>query len=131
MNITKGFWKTIEGYKAEVLSVRRYAIGWIETEPYYWFIKSGICVTRPGNQLSLVEPWSDKHEWKWNWDATPRFNYLAMDEDGIWRLYESRPVCKSKMWVAFAVGTAIPAAYYPKYTGDWKDSLICRPEITK
>lgn len=71
MTITKGFWRTEDGNKAEVVDVRGgAAIGWIGDLPYKWDLEGNLKMSFMVKDLSkLSEPWIDKPEW--DWSTTP------------------------------------------------------------
>lgn len=125
MTITKGFWRTEDGVKAEVVDVRNgFAIGWVNDYAHTWS-ENGISIAM--SLFNLTEPWIDKPEW--DWSATPPwFNWLAMDSNDRWFLYADKPDINYKNWYAIKF-IDIPPQYAPKWSGDWKDSLVGRPGV--
>lgn len=129
MTITKGFWRTEDGNKAEVVDVRGgAAIGWIGDLPYKWDLEGNLKMSFMVKDLSkLSEPWIDKPEWDWS-TTPPWLNWLAMDDDGLWYLFQSKPDIRSTTRCRGHV-VSVPKEYAPKWSGDWKDSLVCRPGV--
>lgn len=127
MNITPGFWRTRNGNKAEVVDVRYcFAIGWLCDGTHKW---NSDGISSLINDYNLVEPWVDKPEWDWS-KTLPWINWLAMDQDGIWYLFGTKPDLRSTTW--FTVEGAILNVhrdYAPKWRGNWKDSLVGRPGV--
>lgn len=63
-----------------------------------------------------------------DWSAMPRWaKWVAMDESGKWYFFFETPSKKTTVWLAASCGF-IPPEYYPTFTGNWKDSLIERPQ---
>ncbi len=81
------------------------------------------------HEWDLVSEWIDKPEWDWsksaNWHVA-----IAMDEDRRWFSYTGEPRTDNIVWVVPNV-QLIPPEHAPKWTGDWKDSLIVRPGFEK
>lgn len=59
-----------------------------------------------------------KPSWK---DAPKWANYLAMDDDGRWYWYETKPMISSGAWYSHANDFAVCEI------AGWKDSLESRP----
>ena len=57
-----------------------------------------------------------KPDWK---DAPPWANYLAMDDNGLWRWHAQQPVIQEFYW--HSGGRIAPA------NSSWRDSLEARP----
>lgn len=59
----------------------------------------------------------------------PDYKWLAVDEDGTAWLFSEKPVKYGKYWGAG--GNTVPAECFASFNrgeGDWKDSLVERPE---
>ena len=84
--------------------------------------------------LSTNQPWDIISEWIekpiFDWDKqSPWFNFAAMDENGKWYLFSTRPEINGVAWFTdSSSATMVPAKYEPKFNGNWKDSLIERPK---
>jgi hypothetical protein len=67
-----------------------------------------------------------------DWSAMPAWAVaVAMDDDSVWYWYDSIPENDGKHDWLLQVGYyngLIPPSYKPKFDGDWKDSLVTRPE---
>lgn len=77
----------------------------------------------------LVSIWTESPEVDWS-VIPPWMNWVAMDENGEWAAYTVKPETLSDEWFlndGRADHVYIPPAYAPKYSGDWKDSLVERP----
>ncbi len=85
----------------------------------------------PGQPHSddLISEWIDKPEWDWS-KAADWHVAIAMDADRRWFPFREVP---SKVEIAWCGShdRSIPPEYAPKWTGDWKDSLIVRPGFEK
>jgi hypothetical protein len=64
-----------------------------------------------------------------DWSCLPPWmNYISMDKDGVWSAYVVEPKIAKGYWMN-EVFLQIVRDYEPKgYTGDWKDSIMQRPE---
>ena len=77
----------------------------------------------------IVGLWVDKPEFDWS-KAAAWSNYVSMDENGGWWTYKERPTVNDGGWCDIAPDPAwgrVPKEFYPTFSGDWKDSLIERP----
>jgi len=67
------------------------------------------------------------------WAALPAWaKWVAQDSDGRWFYFASpvAPWMTEIEWVdPRQVYARIPEGYEPKWEGDWKDSLVKRPEM--
>ena len=75
----------------------------------------GPWVEKPVFDRSLLPPWCNKA--------------IAMDQNGRWWHYNEEPTRREEMdmWgvtTPYGESQRIPAAYAPKWEGDWKDSLL-------
>jgi hypothetical protein len=78
----------------------------------------------------IVSEWIDKPVI--DWATMPVWaKFVAMDKGGKWYLHTSKPLIDEDFyyWNAKLDGIAnlIPIQYYPKWEGDWRNSLIERP----
>lgn len=79
----------------------------------------------------LIAPWIDRPTVNWS-DMPAWAKWAAMDKSGEWSFYEEHPNIFSDVWSAASdryAATAIPPDYAPKWTGDWRESLVARPEV--
>jgi len=55
---------------------------------------------------------------------------VAMDDTGFWYRFDVLPVPSGRVWSAQCVGSCFKMhpSEYPKFTGNWNDSLCVRPE---
>lgn len=134
MKITLGEWKTRSGRKAIVAGVTDDAsikepyrvIGWLNGKGRAW-TSSGVAT--PGfEDDDLIAPWSDPVPWDWS-TTPPWINWIAMDSNGYWYMYDSEPGVEEKGW-SFTVMFAyrIPKSHCPKWSGDLKLSKTMRPK---
>ena len=65
----------------------------------------------------------------WDWSTTPPWiNWIAMDEDGLWYLFDEEPTERVGYWDPEGSSShQIPKSHYPKWSGDWKLSKTMRP----
>jgi hypothetical protein len=80
----------------------------------------------------LIAPWIDKPVVDWSKMAAWH-RFVAMDFGGAWRTYSSLPVVSEvgNVWIANNgndLGQCVPPAHCPQWTGDWRDSLVERPD---
>jgi len=130
------FYKTRDGRKARIYAVDggsdtpvHGAIlgpgrGW---NTYVWN-NSGINYYSRPDDCELISEWTDKPEV--DWSAMPRWaEWYAIDGNGIPRWFNGRmPSIKDDIWVNYELWGVVPFEYAPKWDGDWKDSLVRRPE---
>jgi len=130
------FYRTRDGRKARIYATDCEIHGAINEIENHWeaiqWMKSG--KHRHCENLDLIAPWIDRPEV--NWSALAAWHrWVAMDENGEWFSYVLKPVrIISKMWSTDPEGNddeffQIRATYAPKFSGDWKDSLVERPQI--
>jgi len=78
----------------------------------------------------LISEWTDRPEV--DWSAMPRWaEWVAMDKDGEWTFFSAKPSMDIGCWWSDGDVTylaEIPPSYAPKWDGDWRDSLVRRPE---
>lgn len=62
---------------------------------------------------------------------SPWFKYVAMDRNDIWFMFKTAPTINNNFWKNYDCihdpYLRIPDEYAPKFDGDWKDSLVERP----
>ena len=75
----------------------------------------------------LVAEWVDKPEFDWS-VIPPWLNYLAMDHDGAWYLFEQKPALfRDLEWDSNGGALhRIPSKFAPTWTGRPEDSLVER-----
>ena len=83
------------------------------------------------NEYDIIAPWQDPLDFEW--DCLPKWKdrYIAMDENGSWLSYASKPQPRHYTWGATddSGQQVIPKEYHPKnYTGTWQDSLHVNPK---
>lgn len=96
--------------------------------------EAGCCdINGSESPLDLIAPlassptidWSKEREW---------VKAIAMDKDGSWWRYSSPPAARDASWVTGGFFHQLHPTEYPTnpdgtpWTGDWKNSLIVRPE---
>lgn len=86
------------------------------------------------NPWDIISEWVDKPQVNWS-IIPPWFNWVAMDEDGEWFAFVLSPSIElgANWWGTSNSETIkamlIPGYYAPKWTGDWKLSLVERPKV--
>lgn len=130
------FYKTRNGRKARIYAVDgtdEYPIhgaildrtdGWCI---YVWRNDGGNLPSQPYHS-DLISEWTDRPEV--DWSAMPKWaEWYAIDGNGIPRWFNGRmPSIKDDIWVNYELWGVVPFEYAPKWSGDWKDSLVKRPE---
>lgn len=98
-----------------------------------------ILVTREGffgfpndmNGKDLIAPWLDAPEVEWA--AMPKWaNYVSKDSSGNWNYSIREPYIESgesEWMIRDGCFSQIPNSYCPKWSGDWRQSLVKRPEV--
>jgi hypothetical protein len=77
----------------------------------------------------LISEWIDKPEWDWS-KAADWHVAIAMDEDKRWFPFREVPSKVEISWCG-SHDRSIPPEHAPKWTGDWRESLIVRPGFEK
>jgi len=79
------------------------------------------------SSADLIAPWID--EPVVNWDAMPAWaNWVAMEDEGDWFWLTNEPIMADDGFnTLHGKWGSIPEAYYPQFSGDWKDSKVKRP----
>ena len=105
-----------------------------------WVDLAGRNYTKTGDSsCDLISEWIDAPEVDWSF-IPPWFIALAMNKNFDWRAFTEKPslLVGNSIWsipgTFYQPGQTvidIPSQYAPKFTGDWKDSLVCRPGFEK
>lgn len=102
----------------------------------YTYTMSGEYYYESTHPLDLISEYVEKPKVDWSKFAAWH-NYLAMDKDGRWHAFCDLPIIITTYWqdrdeacrlVPKEYCQRVPNEYYPEFSGDWKDSLICRDE---
>ena len=82
------------------------------------------------SEQDIIGPWIDAPDCSALWPLLPPWiKYLAQDYNRDWYATLDKPELKEKYWTACpGKFIAIPKKYAPIYSGDWKDSLVERPQ---
>lgn len=139
MKITLGERKTRKGQKAIVAAENpnkqnlcRF-VGWIAGNPFGWDINGDAVSFDTPSPYDIVDTWTDPVPWDWS-TTPPWINWIAMDSDGVWILFDGEPELLESRWSSGPgiYSCTIPFKHAPKWTGDWKLSKTCRPkEVAK
>jgi len=139
MKITLGEWKTRDGRKAIVAAENPDAheacrlVGWVDGKSCAWRC-DGLWHLAENQQYNadLIAPWTEPVPWDWS-TTPPWINWIAMDSNGSWYMYDSEPGVAEKCWSFTGMSThRIPKSHSPKWSGDWKLSKTQRPkEVAK
>lgn len=62
------------------------------------------------------------------WARHKNAKWIAMDNGGRWYCYDNEPETAEGIWVASGLCQPLDLDYRPAFTGDWKDSKLCRPD---
>lgn len=138
MKIEAGkFYRTRDGHRARVYAVdgrdpypAHGAIffdgaGWIGNT---WTIEGSVSVALHPRCYDLISEWVDKPVVDWSKMAAWH-RWVAMDSDKRWYAFADEPRICDVAWHAATNSNSIPTAYYPTFSGDWKDSLVERPTV--
>lgn len=134
MNIEVGkFYKTRDGRKARIYAVDggqgNFLHGAIYNEGYWatasWF-SNGTIYSHGESPNDLIAPWIDKPEFDRNF--LPKWKAIAMESSGSWWAFSEVPYITEhyNYWDATGnvLAVRIPSEHAPKWSGDWKDSLL-------
>lgn len=91
-----------------------------------WTISGRYVSDRDNSDYDLVSEWVETVPWDWS-TTPPWINYVAMDIDLEWMLYSDKPKQAQSGWRTEGPYCAVPPAFWPKWSGDWKQSLTVRP----
>jgi hypothetical protein len=132
MIIEKGkLYRTRGGYKVEVLTTDRN-----ECRPVVVMFEDGNIEVlyqngsrwndKSESELDLIAEWTEPVEIPWS-DYPTWCKWVAMDENGKWYGFTSKPFKTNIFWVGDDA-CYIPEDYTPhNFTGDWTESLFERP----
>lgn len=96
-----------------------------------WYVNNwsehGVFANGMESDLDLIADWVDAPEV--DWPAMPIWvSHLAKDSNGAWFGYDTKPSRENRSWSTPEYkGYRIDPSYFPKFSGDWKDSLVERP----
>lgn len=128
------FYRTRDGDKIRVYAtdgfgdfrihgaVHRYN-GW---QPSFWTITGGYLRDMDSGN-DIISEWVDAPEI--DWPSMPAwFTHVARDRVGSWYGYDQKPSIRTGSWeTSDYIAYRIRSDYYPKFSGDWKESLCERP----
>lgn len=132
MNIEVGkFYKTRDGRKVRIYAVDArpawpihgailYAHGWVHDE---WRRDDDLAKNSDG-ALDIIAPWVDRPEFDRSLLPAWCNKAIAMCSRGNWRCYDKVPKIYDRDDFWTGQGITIPAPYVPKWSGDWKHSLL-------
>lgn len=133
MKITIGEWKTRDGRKAIVAAENKDAvpgdvfIGWVNGIFCTWFEDGSYYGGEDPYEDDLIEPWTDPVPWDWS-TTPPWINWIAMDANGWWYMYDKEPSNLEKAWSFNGVSChRVPHSNNPKWSGHWTKSKTMRP----
>lgn len=134
------FYRTRDGRKAEYVREMNTSQGILALviikdvdgiENAYTYHRHGRFFMGNQSERDLIAEWVDKPEV--DWSVMPAWAVaVAMDANGTWYWYDYVPESDKTYWcLPRAVSLPrftdeIPPAYAPKFTGDWRDSLVTR-----
>jgi hypothetical protein len=136
MKIEKGkFYRTRCGEKVEVLTTDRH-----EYRPIVVMFEDGNIEVlyqngmrwedKSTSDIDLIAEWTEPVEIPWD-DYPSWCNWVAMDKDGRWYSFASKPFKINIFW-AGDDACYICEDYNPRnFTGDWTESLFKRPQHQK
>jgi hypothetical protein len=133
MKIEKGkFYKSRNGQKWEVLTTERNdrwrVVAMDELGKIGCFDEKGNSYIGLCSHSDLIAEWTEPVEIPWS-DYPTWCNWAAMDSDGEWYCYDSKPKASLSTWINEDFVNAIHPDYQPKnFTGDWTESLFERPQ---
>lgn len=131
------FYRTRDGRKARVLCTDAPSswpvVGYIEgpsgtgLSTHTWS-QDGAFFSNATREADLIAEWIDAPEV--DWPAMPKWaKAVAMDKGGKWYWHSEKPVVDGPWWLPDSGDYgSIPPKYAPKWSGDWKQSLVLRPE---
>lgn len=130
---------TRDGHKVRIYAVdgiKRFHIhgamlgdeGWIATA---WDDQGdNVAVIAPSSS-DITAEWTDKPDVPWD-DYAKWWRFVAMDKGGQWWGYKNKPtIATINEWLghdSYYISTRINPEHTPKFTGDWKESLVERPD---
>lgn len=121
-------YRTRDGKKATsvYLSTEREQDNFLMTDGIksWWAYDTGSYFSREGDSKDLVSEWVDKPEMDRSVLPAWANKAVAMDRDGEWFCFSDIPHVKYVFWSSDETCARIPDSYAPKWSGDWKDSLL-------
>lgn len=94
-----------------------------------WY-SDGKAVKYSVSTADIISEWEDKPEI--DWSLYPSWvKAVAMDKNRVWYTYIATPIIwdGENFWDSSArTSTQILHEYAPKWVGDWRNSLVVRPE---
>lgn len=127
------FYKTRDGRKARIYATDGlddwpihggifYSGGWMHG---VWR-GDGTYLTSGSHPYDLIAEWKDAPVV--DWSKMPAWaNWVAQDGDRSWFWYNEKPELSSFLWRGCFRGS-IPSEFAPQFSGDWRDSLVERPQ---
>lgn len=145
MNYEVGkYYATKEGHRAECICNRPTRSEFILLTVFAVEIDDDIVIATPSGRfyrkgglptVSIVGPWIDKPIVDWSKMPAWFDGVIMFPRQSPWQwsgYYGSRPYINDELetWMCppDAYWFVIPEAYAPKWTGDWRDSLVERPK---
>lgn len=123
-------YRTRDGRKARVICVDRislrpivFLIGENCEEPMVCHKDGGIYHDTE-TLFDLISEWEDKPIFDRSLLPAWANKAIAMDSTNLWFCYSEVPVMCMGIWRMKRRSCIIPKEYAPKWTGDWKDSLL-------
>lgn len=128
-------YRTRDGRKARIICVdakqKQPVIGLVDTNGVEIFARYGLdgswILDGKKRGSDLISEWVDKPEMDRS-VLPPWIKVIAMDEDGRWFGYAVAPIVLECTWTpgdeTYGEHCYIPPSHAPKWTGDWKDSLL-------
>ena len=93
--------------------------------------KDGFSSSEYQSPYDIISEWVETPEV--DWSLYPKWwEYVAMDENGEWNgVWGAGLLCVINRWLFDAPDgmlQSVPPEYSPKFNGNWKDSLVKRPQ---
>jgi len=134
--IVTGYWETRNGRKARVLCVdapgSHPVKGYVEKAggscSQGWTADGAICLTDEADE-DLIRPWVDRPVVDWSKERG-WVKAIARDGDGSWWRFDGPPIQCAAKWddASCRFSQRLHPSEYPRFNGNWKDSLCVRPE---
>jgi len=135
MKLEKGkFYRSRDGRKWEVLTMERSSKDYpvivmrVGHSDFGALTSKGKCIIGGCEYKSdLIAEWTEPVEIPWS-DYPTWCKWVAMDADGEWCCYDSKPNASLSTWINEDFVNIIHPDYCPRnFTGDWTESLFERP----
>lgn len=132
MNIEVGkFYKTRNGLKARIYALdgNDFIHGAVQVDSQWLLFawqKDGRYIADRESGWDLIAPLIDKPEFDRSLLPAWANKAIAMDKNGYWYCYGGIPVIEKDLWnnPNAMKTTEIHRPFLPKWSGDWKDSLL-------